>query len=665
MEFDSILSLKLELKSLLELQTSSLEYYHIDGYGGFVHKFDVKKKDFSKSSTATCILSLLATDNWKQGKWNDYTQHLIRELSLPQKWEGAGLDPKNPFTVAFMLEAASGLLSEIPPDAALSEDINDNLSEAEEILIGAIYSNENGSEIGAANLNKYPPTTYLTQLVIRVINQRKKLTSEIKEITSKWAWNQIDHELALVVSNSKTADPLSLAYSVILVSICGSILELTPDQNYILRKALDVFFASQREDGSWPLSRPLFHYPEVGNAYCFEYELLAQLLQEKDLWGLLLKFIPNLAKAISHLRDTSYQFSNGGKGWASGHHPQLKGPESWSTASVYHFLYEVDRMLAEAIRRSVFDYIGSEYIPQSSYSKGAKKTFAQNLIDSDIAYNGENYSVLKVIRKSFVELVDKNQYLVERGKSLPSSVPISAIFYGPPGTAKTSLAKEVASYLGWPYLILDPSHFVRFGMDKIQAETNTIFSMLSMLEKVVVLLDEFDEMVRERTSIQSETLSRFLTTAMLPKLAEINDKRTIVFIVATNHIEQFDFAIRRPGRFDILLQIMPPSSKAKMEKFNWEKLIEKKKKEIGFSMKDSPKESDGFKLLTYAEFGQMMNQIEHAKSLDEIKQIIERSVNQCTLKHEVEKDIAWEKICENQMKYSRIPNPYIIGKERD
>ena len=152
---------------------------------------------------------------------------------------------------------------------------------------------------------------------------------------------------------------------------------------------------------------------------------------------------------------------------------------------------------------------------------------------------------------------------VENGRDLPSGVPISAVFFGPPGTSKTQLAKHIAVFIGWPLLGVDPSHLVRRGLDQVQAETNTLFSMLADLERVVVFLDEFDEMVRERAAERSEVLSRFLTTAMLPKLTQIYDRRRIVFIMATNHIEQFDFAIRRPGRFDLLLQVMPPTLQAK------------------------------------------------------------------------------------------------------
>jgi hypothetical protein len=51
---------------------------------------------------------------------------------------------------------------------------------------------------------------------------------------------------------------------------------------------------TQQEDGTWPPSQPLFHYPDVGNAQCFEYELLTQLLGCEPLQDELLGYFDNL-----------------------------------------------------------------------------------------------------------------------------------------------------------------------------------------------------------------------------------------------------------------------------------------------------------------------------------------------------------------------------------
>jgi SpoVK/Ycf46/Vps4 family AAA+-type ATPase len=75
-------------------------------------------------------------------------------------------------------------------------------------------------------------------------------------------------------------------------------------------------------------------------------------------------------------------------------------------------------------------------------------------------------------------------------------------------------------------------------------------------------------MVRERLEKGSEPVSRFFTTAMLPKLTLLNKRRRVALLVATNHVEAFDSAILRRGRFDVVVQIMPPTADEKLRKWS-------------------------------------------------------------------------------------------------
>src|SRR5207249_2100329 len=98
-----------------------------------------------------------------------------------------------------------------------------------------------------------------------------------------WAWEEIHRQLALLDAQSKTADVFQLAYAVVLGASLGEAGKATPDQALVLQVALERLFQSQLPDGSWPRSQPLFHYPKVGSAYCYEYEMLVQLLQQQQL----------------------------------------------------------------------------------------------------------------------------------------------------------------------------------------------------------------------------------------------------------------------------------------------------------------------------------------------------------------------------------------------
>jgi hypothetical protein len=123
----------------------------------------------------------------------------------------------------------------------------------------------------------------------------------------------------------------------------------------------------------------------------------------------------------------------------------------------------------------------------------------------------------------------------------------------------------MADVIGWDYVELHASHFVAEGLAAVQKTADKIFKQLLELNHTVVLFDEIDELVRER-EMEEDAFGRFLTTSMLPKLAELWKGRKILYFVATNHINYFDSAIIRSHRFDALILVGPPSFEAKIER---------------------------------------------------------------------------------------------------
>jgi hypothetical protein len=554
LEFRDLESLRIFAEQILRDQEASLGYFGYDY--GFKHLDS--SGHISVASSATCVLSLVATNKWTRYSTEKKTQELLKFLA--EQNTSADLPLDNPFTSAWILDAITALQLAYPQINIESGD-REHITRKEKLLRKEMRS-------GGVSIPPYPASAYLTQLVVRSLDRRSKLTSALRASVNKWAWAELARQLALVWSKSKTADAFAVGYLLMLVSTLVRRSKTDPEKTSIQRTALQTFFDCQREDGTWPLSRPLFHYPKVGSAYCYEYEMLTQLLQQKELQDLLLNYLPKLSLAARSISNTVYRVEDNIPTWTSGHHPQKGGPESWATASVYHFIHSLDRLVAEAVRRELFRYLGS-HLP-APIPRGKKKSdFAPEFLDSIVKVNGRRRPLKNFIWESFVKPLWKECDGILQGRVFSKRTPRSAILFGPPGTSKTELSKKIAEFLGWPLLSVDPSHLLRNGMEGIQAEANAIFRMLEQSERIVVLFDEFDELVLERGSPKAETFSRFLTTAMLPKLASIHNRGTLVFIIATNNIGNFDLAIRRQGRFDRVIQIMPPTYKAKMAKKKW------------------------------------------------------------------------------------------------
>lgn len=659
LRFEDLRDLQDFLERLLESSAASLDAYYDRDAGGFFHRKAKQPPEWSRASTATCVAFLEESGRWALASaklvresdeepvpWTDTEQTLSDEIvkgehfdgydpmsEAPVKadgvWESAGLGVDNPFTVGFLLSALEHLHL---LDAVLNVEQRQRVAGKADKLLSHL---EAGT--GGAHIKPFPATAFLTYKAITGLDAARRLVPDhdaarfdaVSDQANKWAWAALRAELAVLAARQIDADPFELAYALLLIVRTQEFNEMAPADRGILRHALDVFFTHQTEHGTWPRSRPLFMYPGVGNAYCYDYELLTQMLGEPQLRDMLLDKLLALARAARAVDQTKYPLKQG-YGWASGHHRQDTSAESWATASVYHFLWSLQGLVAEAIRVEVFRYAGARYDPPSGKAPPGEldtRTFADSrFLDKD----AQAHSLVGVVNDRFLGPLAADDRRSRRGLPLRGSTPLSAIVYGPPGTSKTTLATLVAKALGWPHLPLDPSHLTRNGLDRLHEESNRIFGMLAATERVVVLLDEFDELVRERGSGSTEFVSRFLTTSMLPKIQALAERRRIVWLLATNHIEIFDSAIRRPGRFDMIVPLLPPTAEEKLVRFPGLKAMTARRLALD--------EASAARLgeLTWGECKEIDGALSQVDTVEDAARVIDRAAATCTMRTSVE-----------------------------
>jgi hypothetical protein len=685
LDFEEIREIRNRVRTLLKKHVQTLAVYRAPTFG-YVHRFDetassgdvtVTKDDPSKASTATCIESLVARGETLESAGN--TAELLNWLIVGVDKGSAGLPDKNAFTTAFMLDAAIQTIdhsthtltaSQIAiKDAAIARLEQIILHEGPKPLpksLGGVrpkkgqQPSKSRAQLGAANIEPYPPTAFLTQLVIRTLKHSGSINSDVEKAARKWSHAAMEHEIALLVADDDLADAFALSYAAITFATLSNESRLTPQEKRILSLAVDRVFAAQNTDGSWPRSRPLFHYSNVGNAYCFEYEMLTQLLACDHLGDDIQRHVPHLIRAVNHLDKTRYdlELPNGEKGaaWASGHHPQIRGPESWSTASVYHFLHLIERFLSRMLREDLFARLKSNSGPIAPKPADLAE-FGARMLDSVLYVDDRKLSLKDTIRDEFLAPLKKEAVSVQRGRAFPGNVKMSMLMFGPPGTSKTTLAKDIATVLGWPLLEVDPSHILLNGWDHVHATAIRLLDDLAELDCAVVLLDEFDELVRtrdadrgdngeasEKGKEKGEPISRFFTTAMLPKLIKLNKERRIVLLMATNFVDQFDDAIAREGRFDTRVQVLPPSAAAKIahsEFANIKVLDDIEHFELRGALDD----------FTFQETQRFNELVKGVTDKAKAESILEQFKDKCTMLKDNGK---WKEDCKTQRKWVRI-----------
>lgn len=123
------------------------------------------------------------------------------------------------------------------------------------------------------------------------------------------------------------------------------------------------------------------------------------------------------------------------------------------------------------------------------------------------------------------------------------------LLYGSPGTGKSSIAAAVADYLHCNVISIDSASFKDLNINEVTASINADDNMY------VVLLDDIDVILTTRDDENTTMDDKATIAKLLGFLDSSNSPDNVVFIATTNHIELFDSAISRAGRFDKVIEV--------------------------------------------------------------------------------------------------------------
>jgi cell division protease FtsH len=170
-------------------------------------------------------------------------------------------------------------------------------------------------------------------------------------------------------------------------------------------------------------------------------------------------------------------------------------------------------------------------------------------------------------KEELEEIIDFLQKPKKYGK-LGAVIPRGILFQGPPGTGKTLLAKAVAGEAGVPFFSISGSDFVEMFVGVGASRVRDLFREAKKNAPCIVFIDEIDAVGGHRGSggesggqdERGQTLN-----ALLVEMDGFATDETVIILAATNRPDILDPALRRPGRFDRQINILPPDVKGRLQ----------------------------------------------------------------------------------------------------
>jgi len=144
--------------------------------------------------------------------------------------------------------------------------------------------------------------------------------------------------------------------------------------------------------------------------------------------------------------------------------------------------------------------------------------------------------------------------------------PRGIVLFGAPGTGKTLLARAIAHEARANFISVKGPEMISKWVGESERAVREIFKKARQASPSIIFLDEFESIAHMRTSSASPggggDVSNRVVNQLLASMDGIDSIEGVVVIAATNRPEMIDPALMRSGRFERVLHVKPPDTKA-------------------------------------------------------------------------------------------------------
>ena len=172
---------------------------------------------------------------------------------------------------------------------------------------------------------------------------------------------------------------------------------------------------------------------------------------------------------------------------------------------------------------------------------------------------GGMHHVKERLESSFLAPMRNPELRKLYGKSLRGGL----MLYGPPGCGKTYVARAIAGEMGAGFINVTLSDVLDAYVGSSEKNLHRLFQLARRKAPVVLFIDEIDAIGHKRTQTTWSSL-RNVVNQLLHEMDGVGvDNEGVFVLAATNTPWDVDPALRRPGRLDRAVCVLPPDEPAR------------------------------------------------------------------------------------------------------
>ncbi|MDP7131095.1 MAG: AAA family ATPase, partial [Planctomycetota bacterium] len=134
---------------------------------------------------------------------------------------------------------------------------------------------------------------------------------------------------------------------------------------------------------------------------------------------------------------------------------------------------------------------------------------------------------------------------------------------GPPGTGKTLIARAAANECGVNFIVVNGPSLVSKYLGESERNIRDMFEQARQVQPCIVFLDEIDALAPVRGADAQNQHNNRLVSQLLVEMDGFSPSEGIFCLAASNRPDAIDPALKRPGRFDKIIEVPLPDARAR------------------------------------------------------------------------------------------------------